>query len=459
MVLGLGGAGAAAAIEAHAAGASVCVIEKSGRGGGSTFRSGQIIYMGGGTPLQKELGVEDTPEDFAAYVRASLGSSADPDLVQVYLDASLDLYDWCVEQGMVFEGAVQEEGAHMVEAEEGICLHYSGNERAPEYAAVAKPAPRGHTPNRDKGGIFEPLEATVEGFTEVRYNTAATSLVTDADGAVIGVRATDADGKELAIKANKGVVIAVGAFTYNDTMLADHNADLLKCGSRTGVENDLGEGILMAQKVGAATKNMDRGAALEFMYLYGDLAAGAMLDYRGHRFLAEDWYGAWIGRAVLNNTPDCCYLIIDQPKLENAQATPYGAYLQPAATADTLEELIGQLPLPADAALESVARYNELAASGEDTDFYKSAEELKPIDTPPFHAMLTTPVMTSFFTLGGLKINTKAEVLDLDGEPIKGLYAAGRSACGIFGEYPGSGNSIADALTFGRIAGQQAGAR
>lgn len=458
VVVGMGAAGCAAAIEANAAGASVCVIEKAGRGGGSTFRSGGIIYMGGGTGLQKRLGIEDTPEDMAAYVKAALGPSSDPDLQKIFCDSSLDLYDWCEAQGMVFDGDAEVE-THIVEATEGISLHYTGNERAPEYTAVAKAAPRGHTPNGGAAGIFEPMESVVEGFTTPHYNTAAESLVTDETGSVIGVRATDADGKALAVKANKGVVIAAGAFTYNDAMIADYNADYLLCGSKTGNENDLGDGIRMGQKVGAATKSMSRIAALEFMYLYGDLAAGAMLDYHGFRFLAEDWYGSWIGREVMERTPDACFVILDQPKLDNILTTQYGAYLKPYAQADSIEELAEAIGLPVDHVVESIERYNEMCAKGEDTDFHKSLEYLKAIETGPFYAMYTTPVMTSMFTLGGLKINTNAEVVNYDNEPIPGLYAAGRSSNGIYGEYIGSGSSIADCLTFGRIAGRSAAAR
>lgn len=458
VVVGLGAAGCAAAIEAHANGASVCVIEKAGRGGGSTFRSGGIIYMGGGTGLQRDLGIEDTPEDMAAYVKAALGGSSDEALQKVFCDSSLDLYDWCVEQGMVFDGRAETE-AHIVEATEGVSLHYSGNERAYEYLPVANPAPRGHTPSGAAAGIFEPLEQVVEGFTEVRYNTAAESLVTDEDGVAIGVRATDADGNAVAIKANKGVVISAGAFTYNDAMIADYNADGLLCGSKTGVENDLGDGIRMGQKVGAATKSMSRMAFLEFMYLYGDLAAGVMLDYHGFRFLCEDWYGAWIGREVIEHTPDACFVIIDQPKLDAIKATPYGAYLEPYAQADTIEELAEAIGLPVDHVTESIERYNGLCANGEDTDFHKSLEYLKAVETAPFYAMYTTPAMASMFTLGGLKINVNAEVVDYDDQLIPGLYAAGRSSCGIFGEYIGSGSSIADCLTFGRIAGRNAATR
>ena len=458
IVMGMGAAGCAAAIEANKAGATVCVIEKSGRGGGSTFRSGGIIYMGGGTGLQQRLGIEDTPEGMAAYVKAALGPSSDAELQKIFCDSSTDLYDWCVEQGMTFDGDAEVE-THIVEATEGISLHYTGNERAEEYVSITPAVPRGHTPTGGAAGIFEPMEAVVEGFTQPHYNTAAHDLVTDEAGAVIGILATDADGKEIAIKANKGVVIAAGAFTYNDAMIADYNGDYLLCGSKTGNENDLGDGIRMGQRIGAATKSMERIAALEFMYLYGDLAAGVMLDYHGFRFLCEDWYGSWIGREVMERTPDACFVIIDQPKLDNVLATQYGAYLQPYAQADTIEELAEAIDLPVDHVVESMERYNQMCANGEDTDYHKSLEFLKAVDTPPFYAMYTTPAMTSMFTLGGLKINTKAEVVDYDNNPIPGLYAAGRSSNGIYGEYIGSGSSIADCLTFGRIAGRSAAAR
>ena len=455
VVCGLGGAGAAAAIEADAAGASVLVIEKATRGGGCTYRCGGLIYMGGGTALQKELGVEDTPEAMLAYVTASAGPSADAELVKVYCDASVGLYDWCVEQGMEFGGGLDAE-RHLVTAEAGLSLTYSGNERAEEYAATIPPAPRGHTPTTFAAGIFEPLEARVESFATVMYGTAAQELVTDVAGAVVGVRAVDADGKDVLVRANKGVVLSTGAFTYNDAMLSDNAAAALACGSKTGYENDLGDGITMGRKVGAATRSMSLINYSEFMYLYGDLACGVMLDYNGFRFLSEDWYGAWIGRKVIQHTPDACWIIVDDDVLAAVKETPYGAYLSPVFSCDTLDELLQSTGLPFEHAKESVERYNALCESGEDTDWHKDPVYLKPVAKAPFHALVTTPVMCSFHTLGGLKIDAKAQVIDLDGNPIPNLYAAGRTSCGIFGEYPGSGSSVADSLTFGRIAGQNA---
>ena len=459
VVVGLGAAGAAAAIEAINAGASVCVIEKAERGGGATIRSGGIIYMGGGTGLQTTLGVEDTPENMRAYVTKAAGPSADAELLDVFCSESLGLYDWLVEQGVSFDGKL-DDVSHYASTNgfTDICLIYSGNERAKEYRDVATSVPRGHVPIGCAVGLYDALEAVVEAGADMHYSTTATDLVTDEAGAIIGVVATDASGASLRFKANGGVVISAGAFTYNDQMVSDANADALLCGRRTGFEYDLGDGIRMAQRVGAATRSMSRINASEFLYLYGDLASGTLLDYRGLRMLAEDWYGAWIGREVLERTPEACYVFVDDPMYQNIKANAFGAYLEPVAQADTIDALAEAVGLPVASAVESVERYNGFCEAGEDADYYKSAEYLKPIATAPFYAFASTPALTSFHTLGGLKINTQAQVVNHDGEPIAGLYAAGRSSCGIFGEYPGSGSSIADSLTFGRIAGQQAAA-
>ncbi|MCI5449609.1 MAG: FAD-dependent oxidoreductase [Coriobacteriaceae bacterium] len=456
VVVGLGGAGAAAAVAAGEAGASVCVIEKGARGGGSTMRSGGIVYMGG-TELQRHFGVKDSVENMHAYISAFVGSHADADLVRTFCEESPSLYDWLVAHGVSFEGDL-DDWSHSTEPQPGVVLMYSGNERAFEYCNVAEPAPRGHAPTDRGAGIFEPLEAETEGFASVHYGTSGKELVVE-DGRVVGVVASTEDGGELRIAARKGVVITAGAFTMNDAMLADYVSDTLTCGSRTGCENDLGEGILMGQRIGAATRTMGRVNYNRSIYLYGDLAAGALLDYNGRRFVAEDAHGGLVGRSIATHSPDKGFIFIDQPKLEAAAATPYGQYLKPAAQADTVEELAEIVGLPVGNVTDAIERYNGYCAAGYDPECHKSADFLKPIDTPPYYAVNGAQSSCGFHTLGGLKINARAEVVNLDGEVIPGLYAAGRSSCGFFGVYPGSGCSIGDGLTFGRIAGREAAAR
>ncbi len=114
--------------------------------------------------------------------------------------------------------------------------------------------------------------------------------------------------------------------------------------------------------------------------------------------------------------------------------------------------------LPVDATVETIDEYNDDCEDGVDL-WGKSADYLTGVRTAPFYAIYWGAKMGSYHTLGGLKINGSAEVVDLDNEPIPGLYAAGRTSCGIFGQYPGSGSSVADCLTFGRIAGESAAKR
>lgn len=458
VVVGMGGAGDAAAVAALENGASVVVLEKTEQGGGSTRICGGLVYLGGGTELQKSLGVEDTPEDMKAYVTAAAGPTADPELLDIYCENSVGLYDWLVDHNVAFSGGLDE--GHVVTAPQGISLTYSGNERSGQYTPVAKAAPRGHTPDGGGAAICDALTAIIEGNDNatVLYNTPATELVTDADGAVIGVKATDADGNEVAVKANRGVVLSAGAFTYNDAMLADYAGAALALGGKTGVEADTGDGIQMGMRVGAATKSMSLLNDSQFLYLYGDLPKGVMVNWAGQRFASEDWYGAWVGRYVQQTTPDTCYVIVDDPTWQSVKETVYGQFLQPAAQADTIEDLAAQVGLPVDATVETIDEYNDDCEDGVDL-WGKSADYLTGVRTAPFYAIYWGAQMGSYHTLGGLKINGSAEVVDLDNEPIPGLYAAGRTSCGIFGQYPGSGSSVADCLTFGRIAGENAAKR
>lgn len=454
VIVGLGAAGTAAAVEACAAGLKVVAIEKADRAGGATVLSGGLIYLGGGTALQTKLGINDTPEDFKNYLAKALGVSADPDLMNTFCQMAPDMFDWCVQHGMKFEGGV-DVTSHVVEPPDGVCLMFSGNERVPEFAKAAVPAPRAHAPQGGATNIIAPLMSEIEGKADIRYQTTMTELVTDDSGAVIGLKAQEGGKSELAIKTNKGVILASGAFTLNDALVGDCRPEVLVCKKRTGSPNDNGDGLLAAMKIGAATRSLSRMTVGEHVYMYGALSAGALLDYSGHRILAEDWYGSFIGRKVMENTPDVCYIVVDQPIYDQIMKNPSAKGLAEPLKADSLEELATQAGLPADNVAFSIKRYNEVCSGGADLDFGKGSDYLRQLTAAPYYAYsISLKSFASFFTLGGLKINPSAQVVDHDNKAIPGLYAAGRCSCGIFGEYAGSGSSIADGLTFGRIAGK-----
>ncbi|MGV8082450.1 MAG: FAD-dependent oxidoreductase [Coriobacteriia bacterium] len=458
IICGFGAAGVAAAIEITKAGGSAIILEGSGAAGGATRLSGALVYMGGGTRLQKACGVEDSVENMKAYVSAvTKPVGGDQKLLDIYCNNSVALFDWLEANGVKFDEAADIDGYNVV-APNGISLEYSGNERGWEYAKVAKPAPRGHTPHHDdktSGGaaLFDPLKAAAEkGGTEVLYNAMATELIQDSTGKVIGVYATVND-EVTAFKANKAVVLTTGAFTLNRDMLADFCPEGL-IANPTAAPTDMGTGIKMGMKIGAGLRGMGQASMQRFIYMFGTgPTSGILVDKRGVRIVDEGAYGNWAGRAIYELTPEAAYLIMDND-MANDLNPMFGKYMTLVAEEDTIEALAGAIGLEAKTLTASVRRYNELAASGSDDDFHKNPKFLKQIATPPFHAADVSASQCSNHTLGGLKINENSQVLDTEGEVIAGLYSAGRNACAIFGNYPGSGNSIAEGLIFGRIAGQ-----
>ena len=455
VVVGLGAAGAAAVVSACESGARVVALEAAEQPGGTTALSGGLIYLGGGTSVQRRLGIEDTPENLKAYLTRALGPSADPDLVEIFCNASTDLCDWLTDHGLVFEGDADTLG-HVVEAAEGVCLIYSGNERSADFASIAKPAPRAHVPQGGAAAIATSLLNSVDGLADLRFQTIFEELVVNESGAVVGVKAQGPEG-ELLVRANRGVILATGAFTMNDGLVSSHRPEALACRGRTGSPLDMGDGLLAAQKIGAATRNLSRVTIGAHVYLYDPLSRGMLVDFRGHRILAEDWYGSFIGRAILENSPEACYILIDKSTYDAVMASPYAAGLTSITEGASIEELAQAVGLDEARVAASLERYNDFCRAGTDGDFGKSTEYLVPIEQAPFYAVSVRPQdFSSFFTLGGLKINGSAQVISLDEKPIDGLYAAGRCSCGIFGEYAGSGSSIADGLTFGRIAGERA---
>jgi 3-oxo-5alpha-steroid 4-dehydrogenase len=452
VVMGFGAAGAAGAIEARAAGASTIVLEQTAAGGGATKLSGGLMYMGGGTPLQKKLGVTDTRDDMYNYLMAALGAGASEEHIALFCDKSPELYDWVSGLGTTFPEKL--DTGHLVTAPPDVGLIYSGNERGSDYTAVAKAAPRGHSPSGGSGGaIWAPLEAAVvKSGAEIVYSAEAQSLIQDASGRVIGVKAL-IGGSSVSIQAKRGVLLAAGAYTLNTAMVAAACPDGVVKGSNTAAPTDKGTGIIMGQRIGAATRGMSQCMLYQALYMVSEtFPTGILVDSRGMRMIAEDAYGSWIGRAVKEQSPAGAYVILDETTRKKAKLP---SWLPAVASKPSIKALAGALKISSHVLSATVQDYNSMAAKHQDPEFNKAKEYLVPQVKPPFHAYYFGPSMASFMALGGLKINTKSQVLSVDDQPIVGLYAAGRTGCAVFGGYPGSGTSIAESLTFGRIAGQQ----
>src|SRR5512134_3968172 len=192
LVVGLGCAGAAAAIEAADAGATTLVLERASGGGGTSALSGGVLYLGGGTRLQRACGFEDTPEEMFRYLMASVGDAPDEAKLRLYCEGSVAHYDWIVAQGVPFKETFYLGVSGEPPTDDGLV--WSGSERCRPFCDVAKPAPRGHVPQHPhqtghvlmKHLIGSAKRAGARSEGDVRV----TALVVDADGAVAGVVAS-----------------------------------------------------------------------------------------------------------------------------------------------------------------------------------------------------------------------------------------------------------------------------
>lgn len=459
VVVGYGGAGAAAAIEAAKAGAHVVLFEMRDIAGGSTIANGGFIMMGG-TKLQEKFGIEDSVDNFYAYLCAAAGEHANAELIKVISDASPDLYDWCVECGMDFESGVCNTDVHLGGYNAGISLGYSGNEQSRDLARFATPAPRGHLPQPSSSGfdIFSALSQTVDSLgVDVRLGLAGKRLVMGEDGRVAGIVAEGRDG-EVAIRAKKAVVLTAGGFSDNAEMVADNYTLTGPLGQNvTSAGNENGSGILMGQAVGAATRGMGCFQVGITVSTAGDaLARCIIVDGHGRRIVAEDEYNSYICRALsLAVDPHCFLVINEQDAAEGGAGDKFG---DPLLSGGTLAEAAEKSGVNADVLASTVAFYNESCELGEDREFGKASKYLVPIEDGAVNVYNFSSYSGYYATLGGLKIDRDAHVLNLDGEVIPGLYAAGRNAGTFYGWYVGSGSDMADVLTFGRIAGVNAAA-
>jgi 3-oxo-5alpha-steroid 4-dehydrogenase len=479
VVIGSGGAGTTAAIEAARAGASVLVFEKASVAGGNTAHSGGVVYVGGGTSIQKANGFEDTPDNMYAYLEMQMGPTADLERLRFYCDHSVEHFDWLVEAGVPF-GEEYFEGKVVQPLAETGGLYFSDNQTNSPYSEAIDPMPRGHMAKGAGPGVYMPLKAVADTLEiDWHFNTRGERLIVDGDR-VVGIvvqtgiadpAAPTADGtpasatptagsQTLNVKANKGVILTTGGFQFNTEMLAVHCPWYMQGFGLGGPHlGDDGSGIKMGAAVGGETFNMGFGSPWNFIYSPGENCKGILVGTAGRRFIAETRYGEDTGNAVMRELEDgVAYLIMDTAI--NEEAVSAGSTLvSPVATADTLEELAATLGINVDVFMNEVAFYNEKAALGEDPIFGKHAEYLQPLEQGPFMAFdYGAAKGIPFITLGGLRSDIDCNVLNQWGEPIPGLYSAGRTSPGISQESYISGSAVGDCTFWGRVAGKAAAA-
>ena len=463
VVAGFGVAGAAAAVEAAAAGADVLVLERTGGWGGAAAMAGGFIYLGGGTPLQKACRFDDTVENMKAFMTAALGPGVDAAKIDAYCEGSVDHYRWLVECGVPFKESFWGEPGWEPPGDDG--LQYSGGENAAPFNATIPPAPRGHIPqmqdkhvSTEKGGgymLMKPLVDTAKALNvRAEYDMRVQTLVTDEDGRVVGVVAKQY-GKDVTVRARRGVVLATGSFAYNRAMVEAYAPRLINRPAASIEEHD-GRAIQMAQALGADLAHMDATEVAFFcdpqLFIRGILVNG-----RGQRYINEDTYPGRVGQATLIENQNQAFLVIDEAAYQEGLTRPTSTEQlrhRPTWVCETVEELEAEMGLPAGALQSTVEVYNRHAENGEDPLLGKKPEWVKPIGSPI--AAIDLRNMTGGFTLGGLRTSVDSEVLHVSGEPIPGLFAAGRCTAGVSAGGYASGASLGDGSFFGRRAGRSA---
>jgi succinate dehydrogenase/fumarate reductase flavoprotein subunit len=457
VIAGLGCAGACAAIEARAAGASVLVLERASGGGGVTAMAAGHVYLGGGTRVQKAVGVEDSVEDMERYL---IANTPEPDLdkIHLYCAESVAHFDWLVAQGVPFNDSMYR-GKHVLQMTDE-CLIWSGNEEAWPYRDRARPAPRGHKVAQvGEAGGAKMMERLIERVRQlgarIEVESWVQALVREG-GRIVGVRYRNFEVERCA-RARKGVILATGHFTNNPEMLRRFAPFLLdERLERQYTPNDDGAGILLGLAAGGEALHMT-GALITYpFYPPEKLLKGILVNELGRRFVAEDVYHSRSSIEITEQPHGVAYLIVDEECFGRPE---FGGWEVVDAWED-VASMEADLGMPAGALQKTLHDYNANAARGEDPELHKHPKWLKPLDKPPFAALRGSlgsgPYRT--FTLGGLRVSRDGEVLRPDGSPIPGLYAAGACASNIAQDGKGysSGTCIGESTFFGRRAGRHA---
>ena len=483
VVVGAGGAGMTAAITAAAEGKTVVILESQSMVGGNSVRAtggmnaGKTVYQDE-NEFGESAGVEKTlktaaekyadnetitalaktvSEQWAAYqanptgyfdsvelmeLDTMIGGKGinDPELVETLCANSADAIDWLDEHGITLHNVSSFGGASVKR------IHRPVNAEGKTVSVGSYMIPLLEE-NCEKAGV------------KMMLDTTATEILTDANGAAVGVKATGASGETVTVNA-KAVVLATGGFGANLDMVVKYKPEL-KGFMTTNAPGIQGQGIEMAEAIGAATVDMDQiqihptveanTAALITEGLRGDGAI--LINEEGQRFIDEVGTRDVVSAAEIAQTGSYSWLVVDQA-MADASSVIQG-YIKKGytVTGATYEELGKAMGVDAAAFAETMEKWNGYVEAKNDPDFGRTSFA-NPLNTAPYYAVKVTAGV--HHTMGGLKINANTEVLNEKGEVIPGLFAAGEVTGGVHGANRLGGNAVADFTVFGRIAGAAA---
>ena len=515
VVIGLGAAGACAALEiAEGENASVLVLDRF-LGGGATKLSGGVIYAGGGTPAQRAAGVADTPQAMFDYLRHEVEDAVSEPTLRRFCEGSVADLDWLAGHGVPFAGSLCPDKTSYPTNRH--YLYYSGSENSGWGRLRAVPAARGHrVVGRGTSGrvLYRRLaEALTRRGVRVLTQTTARELVLDADGRVIGVhcrtmttapaaarrahrtlvrlgakpfvyapalgravfglaeRLEQRYARPLRVRAERGVLIAAGGFIADRALVRTH-APAYRGGLALGTPGDDGAGLRLGLAAGGVAARLDRISAWRFLSPPSALLGGLLVDRGGTRIGDESRYGAAVAEAIIRRAGGSAWLLVDAGVLRAAMRQLrrqtlwfqrlQALYLLTSArvSAPTLDEVAERAGVDPAGLRATVQAHLDAVHGGKDDPLGKPADLVRAIEQPPY-SLIDVSIRPRFgypcpmITLGGLAVDeATGGVRRADGSVVPGLYAAGRSAVGICSTSYVSGLSLADCVFSGRRAGR-----
>ena len=446
VVIGAGGAGFSAAITARNAGANVVLLEKMPAVGGNSLISGAEMNVAKNW-VQPKLGInDDSPELHAQDTFKGGDGKGDMKVINVMTHEALDAAKWCRDYlGVRFE--------------DDNLFFFGGHSR--KRALI----PVGHTGTE----FIAKFQAKADELgIPVITNMKAEELIKNKDGRVVGVKAT-MDGSEYTFNAKGGVVLATGGFGANPEMVKKYNPKIDERFKTTDAPGSTGEALYMAERAGAELVNMGYiqtypicdplSGAIELI-ADARFDGAIMLNQEGKRFVEELQRRDVLSEAILNQTGRYCWVLWNDKigSISNtvkAHANEYEAFTKQGimTTCDDLKCIADFTKIPFDQLQKTVKRVSDMAGKGNDKDFNHRAG-LMDMQQGKYYVIKAVP--STHHTMGGVRINEKAEALTAGGKVIPGLWAAGEVTGVTHGTNRLGGNAYTDIIVFGRIAGEAA---
>ncbi|MGY3704200.1 flavocytochrome c [Vagococcus martis] len=433
IIVGAGGAGMSAALQAKEEGKNPVILEKMPVAGGNTLKASSGMNASE-TKFQKEAGITDSNDKFYEETLKGGHNTNDKELLRYYVDNSASAIDWLDSMGiklnnLTITGGMSEKRTH----------------RPEDGSAVGEYLVHGLLNNIHEKEI------------PIFVNADVTEIL-EKDSVVDGVKVT-VEGKEKEVHG-KAVVVTTGGYGANPEMLEKEKPEL-KGYVTTNQEGSTGDGIRMIEKLGGQTVDMDQiqihpTVQQDKGILIGEAVRGEgaiLVNQDGKRFTNEMGTRDNVSAAITALPDKSAYLIFDAGVKERVKAINFYEKQGFVKSADSIEALAKEIDMDGKTLDTTVQDWNKAVEAKSDTEFSRETGMDNALNKGPYYAIKIAPGI--HYTMGGVKINDKTEVLNKDNKPITGLYAAGEVTGGLHGSNRIGGNSVGDIIVFGRQAGEQ----